>query len=87
MLLFLVGVDGEQVVVAGWRSLKDFYWMPLIIGGVCWLISSGPVSLIRWLRVRAKRRQEAVLASYHAMREMAAVPHEGVWPPPPEYKG
>ena len=87
LLLFLVSMDLEDWCESGLKSVVNFWWPSLAIAAVCWLISSGPVSLIRWLRVRAKRRQEAVLASYHAMREMAAVPHEGVWPPPPEYKG
>lgn len=69
-----------------WKSLSSVFWSLLLFLGVGWIVSSGPVSLIRWLRVRAVRRHQATLASYAAMREAASVPQEGVWPPPPDYR-
>ncbi len=56
----------------------------LIMFGICWVVSSGPVSLIRWLRVLAIRRHAARLALILAQQQAASVPQEGVWPPPPE---
>lgn len=86
LCLFLVSVDLDEWYENGIRSLAKDWWVgPAIIVG-CWVISSGPVSLIRWLRVRAVRRHQATLASYAAMREAASVPQEGVWPPPPDYR-
>ena len=82
---FLIFVDLEDWYENGFSSITKDWWVSLAVAGGCLLISSGPVSLIRWLRVRAMRREAALLASYQAMRE-AAVPQEGVWPPPPDYK-
>ncbi len=83
---FLIFVDLEDWYENGFSSITKDWWISLAVVGGCLLISSGPVSLIRWLRVRAAHRQEALLASYQAMREAAAVPQEGVWPPPPSSK-
>ena len=85
--LLLVAAGSIAQSTHSWKSLSAIFWSCLLFLGVGWLISSGPVSLIRWLRVRAVRRQEAQMASYQAMRESAAVPQEGVWPPPPDYRG
>ena len=68
----------------GITHLTSFWWELLVILAACFLASSGPVSLIRWQRGRAARRQEAQAAAYQAMREAASVPQEGVWPPPPQ---
>ena len=83
LLLFLGGTEREQTIDYGWQRLERYYSTALITVGISWLISSGPVSLIRWLRVRAAQRRQAALASYEAVREAAVVPQEGVWPPPP----
>ena len=82
---FLVSVDLEDWVGNG-NDVTDFFWARLAFIFACLVISSGPVSLIRWLRVRATRRHAALLASYQAQRGAASVPQEGVWPPPPEYR-
>ena len=84
--LFLVSVDTEEMVATGVKSVIRDWWISLAIIGGSLVISSGPVSLIRWLRVRAVRRRQATQASYEAMREAASVPQEGVWPPPPDYR-
>jgi len=86
LCLFLVSVDTEDWIENGIKDVTKDWWVSLAITGSCLLISSGPVSLIRWLRVRAVHRHQILLASYEAMRETAAVPQEGVWPPPPDYK-
>lgn len=63
-------------IVFSWLSLAQ------IAGG--WMITSGPVSLFRWLR--ARRRRNVVPAALQAQAEAAAVPSKGVWPPPPDYR-
>ncbi|MGI4790538.1 MAG: hypothetical protein ACRYFS_17005 [Janthinobacterium lividum] len=87
LCLFLVSTELEDWYENGLASVTKEWWQLLLALAVCLLISSGPVSLIRWLHVRAKRRQTAMLASHQAMRESASVPQEGVWPPPPDYRG
>ena len=82
--LALVGTDLEDWIENGIKSVTNTGWESLAIFGGCWIISSGPVSLIRWLRVRAGRRHAALLASYQARRGASA--QEGVWPPPPELR-
>ena len=86
LCLFLVSVEAEDWIESGIQNVTKDWWISLAIIGGCWIISSGPVSLIRWLRVRAVRRHQAVQASYAAMREAASAPQEGVWPPPPDYR-
>ena len=83
--LFLVSVDLEEWVENGIKSATKDWSISLAIIGGCLVISSGPVSLIRWLRVRAARHHAALLASYQVQRGAASEPQEGVWPPPPEY--
>ena len=83
LCLFFVSVELEDCFENGITRITSFWWELLVILAACLLVSSGPVSLIRWLRVRAARRQEAQWAAYQAMREAASVPQEGVWPPPP----
>ncbi len=86
LCLFLVSVEAEDWIENGIHTVTRDWWISLAIIGCCWVISSGPVSLIRWLRVRAVRRHQNTLASYAAMREAASTPQEGVWPPPPDYR-
>lgn len=86
LCLFLVSVEMEDWIENGIKNVTKDWWVSLAVIGGCWVVSSGPVSLIRWLRVRAVRRHQAVLASYAAMREAASAPQEGVWPPPPDYR-
>ena len=86
LCLFFVSVEAEDCVENGITHIGSFWWELICFLAACLLVSSGPVSLIRWLRVRAAHRQEALLASYQAMREAAAVPQEEVWPPPPSSK-
>ena len=83
--LFYVSIELEDYFENGIKSITKDIGAGLLGLVVCLLISSGPISLIRWLRVRAVRRHQALLASYQAMRETASVPQEGVWPPPPDY--
>lgn len=87
LLLFLLCIEAAQAALNNWQSLGGTFWPTLSILGICWVISSGPVSLIRWLRVRAARRHAALLASYQVQRGATSEPQEGVWPPPPEYGG
>lgn len=75
----------EDWIVKGLQSIMGTALSDLSVIAICLLVSSGPVSLIRWLRVRAARRHAALLASYQAQRGTASRPQEGVWPPPPEY--
>ncbi len=86
--LFLFAVGMENWIGNGWRGYADakFWCVILFIGGGCLLVSSGPVSLFRYGRVRARRRREAAFAALEAQREAASVPQEGVWPPPPDYR-
>lgn len=86
LFLFMVFFYIEDWSVKGLQSIRGSVWSDLCIIAICLLISSGPVSLIRWLRVRAARRHAALLASYQAQRGAASGPQEGVWPPPPEYR-
>ena len=83
--LTLASTDLEDWIENGIKSVTNTGWESLAVFGGCWVLSSGPVSLIRWLRVRAARRHAALLASYQAQRG-ASEPQEGVWPPPPEYR-
>lgn len=85
-LLLLVAIGVKAASDHSWKSLSSFFWPLLLVLACAWVIASGPVSLVRWLRVRAVRRHQAVLASYEAMREAASVPQEGGWPPPPDYR-
>jgi hypothetical protein len=86
LLLFLLCIVAGQAAFNNWQSIGGVFWPTVSMLGIAWAIASGPVSLIRWLRVRAARRHEALLASYQAQRGAASVPQEGVWPPPPEYR-
>lgn len=85
LTLFFAAMEGENWIENGLPSVSQYLWVFLAVLGVCWVISSGPVSLVRWLRVRAARRHAALLASYRAAWETVG-PQEGVWPPPPEYR-
>ncbi len=86
LVLFFALMEVEDWIESGLRSVTQYLWIFLAVLGVCLVVSSGPVSLIRWLRVRAARRHAALLASYQAQRGAASEPQEGVWPPPPEYR-
>ena len=86
LTLFLFAVDIEDWIESGVKNVAKDFWVSLAIVGGCLVISSGPVSLFRWLRARSQRRREAIVAFVQAQREAAAVPREGVWPPPPDYR-
>ena len=86
LALFFIAVDSEDWIESGLRSVAKDWWISLALSGGAWLLTSGPVSLVRWLRARAVRRHAALLASYAAQREASAEPQEGVWPPPPNHK-
>jgi len=86
LLLFLLCIEVAQAAFNNWQSIGGTFWPTLSMLGISWVVASGPVSLIRWIRARAVRRHQTLLASYEAMREAASVPQEGVWPPPPDYK-
>jgi hypothetical protein len=60
------------------------WWVLPTMFVICWLISSGPVSLIRWLLRRAREKQKQSLALIEHLREAASVAQAGVWPPPPK---
>lgn len=86
LILSLVAIDAEDWVENGPKIVAQNFWVWLLIIGGCLLVSSGPVSLFRWLRTRAPRRREAAFAALEAQREAASIPQEGVWPPPPDYR-
>lgn len=86
LTLSLAARDVEDWAENNFHVVWNHSLFSLIMFGLCWVVSSGPVSLIRWLRVRAARRHAALLASYQAQHGMASGPQEGVWPPPPEYR-
>ena len=86
LTLFLLAVDVEDWIESGAKDVTKNFWLSLAVAGGCLVLSSGPVSLFRWLGVRARRRREAAVAFVQAQREAAAVPREGVWPPPPDYR-
>ena len=86
IMLFLAARDIEDKIETGSHIVLGNLWFSLLMITICLVSSSGPVSLIRWLRVRAARQRQAAQASFVAMREAASVPQEGVWPPPPDYK-
>ena len=79
--------DGEDWIESGFHEDVNNLWFSLILIGLCLLISSGPVSLYRWLRGRGKRHREAQARWIAAQQEAAAIPRDGVWPPPPDCKG
>ncbi len=82
LTLFLAAVETEDWIENGWKSIAKDFWMSLLAIAICLIISSGPVSLFRYGRVRAQRKRQAALASLVAQREVASIPQEGVWPPP-----
>ncbi len=86
LTLSLAVVDLKNWIVLGPRHVATTFWMSLLAIGFCLLVSSGPVSLFRYGRARARRRREAALAAFAAQREAASIPQEGVWPPPPDYR-
>jgi len=86
LTLFLSARDVEDWAENNFHIVWNHSLFSLMMFGICWVGSSGPVSLIRWLRVRAMRRHAALLASYQATRRAASVLQEGVWPPPPEHR-
>ena len=86
LTLFLFAVDAEEWVERGLKSVAGNLWGSLAVVGGCLVFSSGPVSLFRWLGTRARRKREAAVAFIQAQQEAAAVPREGVWPPPPDYR-
>jgi len=86
LILFLAAVDSEDWLESGAGSVTKNFWGGLLAIGCCLLISSGPISLFRSGRARARRRQEAAAASLVAQREAASIPQHGVWPPPPDYR-
>ena len=77
-----LGTKLEQGLVFG----AGYFWHTQLILAGFWFASSGPVSLFRWLRVRAKQGKNARLALIAAQQQAASMPQEGVWPPPPEYR-
>ena len=85
LTLSLAARDVEDWVESNFHISWNHSLFSFMMFGLCWVVSSGPVSLIRWLRVRAARRHAALLASYQVQRG-ASEPQEGVWPPPPEYR-
>ena len=86
LILVLLAVDVENWVESGAKDVTKNFWPLLAFAGACLILSSGPVSLFRWLLVRAQRRREAAVAFIQAQREAAAIHREGVWPPPPDYR-
>ena len=82
---FLVFFYLGSWIVKGFQSIVGTAWSDLGIMAICLLVSSGPVSLIRWLRVQAARRHTALMASHQAQSGAGSEPQEGVWPPP-EYR-
>lgn len=84
--LFLAVLDTEsRIVYAMSPTAKDYGQILLVIWG-CLLVSSGPVSLIRYTRACARWKREAALAAVAAQREAVSIPQDGVWPPPPDYR-
>ncbi len=86
LVLFLIATDVQDWVGFGASHVAQEFWVTLLVIGGCLLVSSGPVSAIRYGRVRARRRREAAVAALAAQREAASIPQEGIWPPPPDYR-
>ena len=86
LTLFVTTRNIEFWIQSGVNEVVTNSGFSLSTIGICLLLSSGPVSFIRWLRVRATRHHAAVLESYQEQREAGSVPRDGVWPPPPEYQ-
>lgn len=86
LTLFLLAVDAEDWVEKGLKDVTKDFWASLAAAGVCLLVSSGPVSLFRWLLRRAAHKREKALAFVQAQREAASIHREGVWPPPPDFR-
>ncbi len=82
---FWVWLTVEDAVEKGWRDVAKDFWSGPLVCLLCLFLSSGPVSLIRYLLRRRKDRQRQAQAAHEAQRLAAAVPQEGVWPPPPNY--
>ena len=64
---------------------RDFIIIPAYIL-LSVLFISGPVSLVRFLMARSRRRRAAAQVDFQLQREAASLPQQGVWPPPPDYK-
>ena len=77
LALFLPIVECEDWLENGAGHAARHFWLAVLVLGICLIVSSGPVSLFRYTRARARRRREAAATS---------IPREGVWPPPPEYR-
>ena len=86
LALVIAALDLEDWVEKGAAHTASWFWPSLLIAVISLVLSSGPVSLFRWLRARARHRQEKAQAFVQAQREAASVPREGVWPPPPDYR-
>ena len=71
----------------GWNALSDDFWTTTLACLGCLLASSGGVSLLRLRLRRRKEKRLRALAALEAQRQAAAIPQEGVWPPPPSYMG
>ena len=62
---------------------QDFFVLPVYLL-LSLLLSSGPVSFIRWCWESSRRRSaEAAALLVARQAAAAALPQEGVWPPPP----
>jgi len=61
-------------------NMDTFRLILLVRVPLALLLSSGPVSLIRYWKSRSRQKQEAVL---QASQSQALSQQEGSWPPPP----
>lgn len=86
LALGFAAVEMEDWAENGSKHVAQEFWGSLFAFTCCLLVSSGPVSLLRYGQARARRRREAAAAFLVAQREAASIPQRGVWPPPPDYR-
>ncbi len=86
LMLVLTVSNIESWVTKGVSFMAVDSWQSFAVLVSCWLISSGPVSLIRYGRAHIQRKRQAGAASFFAQRDAPSILQEGVWPPPPGYR-
>ncbi len=83
LVLWLMEIDRARNHMSNFSGTN--WWILPTLLTLFWVISSGPVSFVRWLLRRARDRQAEALLLAERLRASSSAPQEGVWPPPPDY--